>query len=77
MVAHYPFIYWYFKKVLFRVGDQNWSLEDWLVLCHGVTATIETESHYVALAGLGLFYVNQAGLELTDMHLPLPPECWG
>ena len=25
---------------------------------------------------LELALVDQAGLELTEMHLPLPPECW-
>ena len=24
----------------------------------------------------GTHSVDQAGLELTDIHLPLPPECW-
>ena len=24
----------------------------------------------------GAHYVDQAGLELTEIHLPLPPECW-
>ena len=35
----------------------------------------ETGSHYVVLAGLGLS-VDQANLELTEIHLPLPPKCW-
>ena len=30
---------------------------------------------YVAPAVLKLS-VDQAGLELTEIHLPLPPECW-
>ena len=25
---------------------------------------------------LELALVDQAGLELTEIHLPLPPECW-
>lgn len=24
----------------------------------------------------GTFYVDQAGLELVDIYLALPPECW-
>ena len=28
------------------------------------------------LAVLEVALVDQAGLELTDIHLPLPPECW-
>ncbi|KAM7319942.1 hypothetical protein ACRRTK_020385 [Alexandromys fortis] len=27
-------------------------------------------------AVLELALVDQAGLELTEIHLPLPPECW-
>jgi hypothetical protein len=30
----------------------------------------------VALAVLELNSVDQAGLELTEICLPLPPECW-
>lgn len=29
-----------------------------------------------ALTILELF-VDQVGLDLTELHLPLPPECWG
>jgi hypothetical protein len=25
----------------------------------------------------GTYYVHQAGLKLTEVYLPLPPECWG
>jgi len=25
---------------------------------------------------LGISSVGQGGLELTELHLPLPPECW-
>lgn len=25
----------------------------------------------------GTYYVDQAGLELTETHLPLPPKGWG
>jgi hypothetical protein len=35
----------------------------------------DTGSHYVALAGLELS-VDQAGLELREILLPLPPKCW-
>ena len=28
------------------------------------------------LAVLEIAFVDQAGLELTEIHLPLPPECW-
>jgi hypothetical protein len=24
----------------------------------------------------GSSFIDQAGLELTEIHLPLPPECW-
>ena len=30
----------------------------------------------IALAVLELALVDQAGLELTEILLPLPPECW-
>ena len=30
----------------------------------------------VALVVLELGFVDQAGLELTDIHLPRPPKCW-
>jgi hypothetical protein len=33
----------------------------------------ETGSHCVALAVLELKSVDQAGLELIEIHLPLPP----
>lgn len=33
----------------------------------------ETGSHCVTLLGLELNIVDQAGLELTAIHLPLPP----
>ncbi|KAL6070617.1 hypothetical protein STEG23_013801 [Scotinomys teguina] len=31
--------------------------------------------HYVALTVVELIFVDQAGLELTEIHLPLPSEC--
>lgn len=31
----------------------------------------ETESHFAALAGLELNYIDQAGLELSEILLPL------
>ena len=34
----------------------------------------ETKFHYVALTRTN--YVDQAGLELTEFCLPLPPKCW-
>jgi hypothetical protein len=34
------------------------------------------ECHYTALAVLELTNVVPAGLELIELHLPLPPECW-
>ena len=37
----------------------------------------KTEYHYVVLTVLGAHYVDQAGLELTEIHLSLPPKCWG
>lgn len=37
----------------------------------------ETRSHYVVLAGRDLAYVDQVGLELTELCLPLPlPPSW-
>ena len=38
----------------------------------------ETGSHYIALAALVLTIqtTDQAGLELTDTYLTLPPEPW-
>jgi hypothetical protein len=36
----------------------------------------EIGSYYVALPSLKLANVDQAGLELTVIHLPLPHECW-
>ena len=45
----------------------------------------KTESHYVTLTvlefthhhhGLETHYVEQAGPELTETCLPVPPECW-
>lgn len=35
---------------------------------------LETGLLYVALAVLETFYVDQAGLEVTETHLPLPPS---
>lgn len=35
----------------------------------------KTGSHYVALGILEL-RVEQAGFELTEISLPLAPECW-
>ena len=36
-----------------------------------------TQGFSVALEGvLDLALVDQAGLELTEIHLPLPPKCW-
>lgn len=28
------------------------------------------------LSFVGSYYVDQAGLEVTETHLPLPAECW-
>jgi hypothetical protein len=30
----------------------------------------------VALDCLGTLFGNQAGLEITELSLPLPPDCW-
>jgi hypothetical protein len=35
-----------------------------------------TGSFCIARAVLELPYVDQTGLKLTEIHLPLPPECW-
>ena len=38
---------------------------------------IETGSYYEAVAGLELsFFVDQVGLELTEIYLLLLPKCW-
>lgn len=36
----------------------------------------KTESHYVTLVVLHSHSVNQAGFELTEIHLPMPSKCW-
>lgn len=36
----------------------------------------ETELHSVALAGLQFTMYSQAGLILSEVHLPLPPLFW-
>jgi hypothetical protein len=28
------------------------------------------------LGSLGIHFVDQTGLELTEIHLPLPHKCW-
>lgn len=35
----------------------------------------ETESMWNS-GYLGTLYVDDAGLELTELHLPGPPKCW-
>lgn len=30
-----------------------------------------------SLAWLGTLYGDQNGLELIEIHLPVPPQCWG
>ena len=43
----------------------------------GFLKFFETRFLYVtALAVLELAFVDQAGFELTEICLPLPPECW-
>lgn len=32
-------------------------------------------SHCTAQAGLELAYIDQAGLQLTDIYMPVPSEC--
>jgi hypothetical protein len=32
--------------------------------------------YYIAFGCPGTCYVNQARLELRDLHLPLPSKCW-
>jgi hypothetical protein len=42
-----------------------------------IVVTFETGSHYVALALLEFTHCEeQSGLRFTEIHLPLPPECW-
>lgn len=33
-------------------------------------------THFESLADLGAHYLAQAGLEFTELHLPLPPQFW-
>lgn len=35
----------------------------------------ETMSHYVVLTVLGTHSIDQAGPEIIEIHLPLPPMC--
>lgn len=44
------------------------------VVCR-IGGFFETGSHCTALAGLELAYIDQAGLQLTDIYMPLPSEC--
>lgn len=37
-------------------------------------SSVGTEPHYIALTGLESNYVDQAGLELVEVFLPLSPE---
>lgn len=65
--------------MLDRVGvkeDETFLLWNFL----SILFFFETGSHYVPMAGLKLCsgYVDQAGLKLIwiRLPLPLPPECW-
>ena len=42
---------------------------------HTFFPPLEKRFHYVALAILDLT-LDQTGHGLTEIHLPLPPECW-
>lgn len=41
-----------------------------------VVFIFETKSHDIALAGLELTIVDYPSLELTEVHLSLPPSTW-
>ena len=54
-----------------------------LVSCYGicslkVTTVLKEESMlpFLCVCVLELDHVDEVGLELTNIHLPLPPECW-
>uniref|UniRef100_A0A8C8U2E8 Large ribosomal subunit protein mL42 n=1 Tax=Peromyscus maniculatus bairdii TaxID=230844 RepID=A0A8C8U2E8_PERMB len=50
------------------------------IVCHHPSVDIPYEHTKVSLCSFGAFpgthSVAQAGLELTEIYLALPPECW-
>jgi hypothetical protein len=46
------------------------------LLSKRVVLLFESGSLYAALAVLKLISVDQAGLQFTEIFLPLSPECW-
>lgn len=44
------------------------------IVCLDFYFVFETETHYVALSGPDS--MDQAGIKLTEIELPLPPACW-
>lgn len=49
------------------------TLRFYLRLAASFLLLFETGSHYVSWPGT--LYTNQAGLELTELNLPLPTKC--
>ena len=47
-----------------------------LILYHYKVNTWGWRGGSVVKSSPGTDYIVQAGLELTEIHLPLPPECW-
>jgi hypothetical protein len=50
----------------------HWKIKD---LYHYLCFYFETGSHYIALSDLEL-YIDQDGLELIEIHQPLPSKCY-
>ena len=62
-------------------GHSEWEVHSELSLPMSCSAQIKhflfRQGFSVALVSvLELSLVGQAGLELTEIHLPLPPKCW-
>jgi hypothetical protein len=47
-----------------------------VLFCSFVRLFVETESHYVAPGCPETHSIDQSGLKLTEIHLPLLPKCW-
>jgi hypothetical protein len=49
----------------------------WLLLTFGFLFLFVWDRVSLYSSGCpGTYYVDHAGLKLTEIHLPLPPECW-
>lgn len=56
-------------------SPQNSSAGEGIFSLLGSGGRVRTEPHYIALTGLKSNYVDEAGLELVEVFLPLSPEC--